>query len=314
MLYTWTMIFREIFGIFEKKPKILVILGQTATGKTALSIEIAKRFNAEIVSADSRQVYKGMDIGTAKISKDEMQGIAHHMIDIADPSYSYTVAEFVDEAEKRIQDILSKKKLPIVCGGTGMYIDALVSGTRFPVVPPNQKLRAELELLSIEKLFQKLLKIDPRRAQTIDRHNKVRLVRALEIAKTIGEVPLITKSSSYDVLYIGLRIPKEELQQNITARIIDRFKNGMLEETKDLLESGVSHARLESFGLEYRYMSRYIREEITYKEMIQQLDTATRQFAKRQNTWFKRNKKIKWFHPQNNSEEIMKMVGRFLGK
>lgn len=289
-------------------------MGQTATGKTSLAIEIAREFNGEIISADSRQVYRGLDIGTAKVTKKEMKGIPHHMTDVADPKNIYSVGEYVDEAQKILDHIVKNNKVPIVCGGTGMYIDALVFGQEFPNVPSNPKLREILQALSVQELFKRLKERDPKRASSIDSNNKVRLIRALEIIESLGTVSSISQSFPYEVLFIGLKLPQAILHERIHQRIIERFNDGMLEETQTILNNDVSHERLEKLGLEYRYMSRYLRGDISYEDMLGELGAATRKFAKRQNTWFKRNKNIHWFNPTTDKRKITQLVKKFLKK
>ncbi|MFT6361463.1 MAG: tRNA dimethylallyltransferase [Candidatus Paceibacteria bacterium] len=305
----------NLFSLFKTKPKVIVICGPTATGKTSLSIAIAKQYNGEVISADSRQVYRGLDVGSAKVMQEEMQCVPHHMIDITDPKERYAVAEFVYAAKKKIVGIVNRKGLPIICGGTGQYIDALVFNQSFPEVSPNQELRNKLEKLNAEELFARLLKKDPIRAKSIDQYNKVRLVRALEIIDALGVVPKQKQNSPYKALFIGLDLDKELLNKRIEKRIIDRLENeGMLDEAKNLHEAGLSFQRLEELGLEYRFMARHLQDQISYDDMIEQLSIATRQFAKRQRTWFKRNKKICWFNPSTDQEEIMVLVKKFLKK
>ena len=304
----------NLFSFLKKqKPKIIVILGPTATGKTSLSIKIAKKYKGEIISADSRQVYMGLDIGSAKVTQEEMDGIPHYMIDIANPIDRYTVQEFVSAAREKIKEIIARGNTPIICGGTGQYIDALVFNQSFPEVPPNPELRNNLEQLSLEELFKQLQKKDPIRARSIDKHNKVRLVRALEVVDTLGTVPQQKKSSPYKTLFIGLDLENEILHRRIEERIIERFKNqGMLDEAKKLYSQGVSYERMEELGLEYRFMARYLEDKISYKEMVEQLFIATRQFAKRQRTWFKRNENIHWFNPICDQKRIEKLVQGFI--
>lgn len=289
-----------------------MILGQTATGKTSLSIEIAKQYHGEIISADSRQVYLGMDIGTAKVTPIEMNGIPHHMIDMVDPHQVFTVAEYVKTGTKIVDDILKRKNIPIICGGTGMYIDALVNKQEFPNIAPNKKLRNKLEVLSTEHLFNQLQKQDPSRAKTIDPHNRIRLVRALEILDAGGNISPLSSASPYKALFIGLELPKEILHERIRQRIVDRFNTGMLEEARTLLEEGITYERLEELGLEYRYMSRHLQGNISHEEMIVQLTQETQKFAKRQKTWFKRNKDIYWVDPRTEKEKIYALVENFI--
>ena len=186
------------------KPKILVILGPTATGKSDIAVHLAKKFDGEVVSADSRQVYRGLDIGSGKITKHEMKGVTHHMLNVVSPKNTYTAARFAYDANRIVEKILSKKKLPIIVGGTGMYIDALVDGVMFPEVPPNPLLRKKFEKKSTEDLFRLLKKKDSVRAKTIDKHNRRRLIRALEIVALLGKVPSQKKKSIFTPLHIGL--------------------------------------------------------------------------------------------------------------
>lgn len=304
-----------IKNIFKKKAKIIVICGPTATGKTSLSIDIAKKYNGEVISADSRQVYIGLDIGSAKVTKEEMEGITHHMIDVADPQEVFSIQQYVQMATSIIDDIHRRKKNIIICGGSGMYIDSLIHGTQFPKVPPNNLLRARLEQKSTSELYSLLLEKDPRRAQTIDPDNPVRLVRALEVIDAIGAVPKIKKESKYNVLLIGLDIPKEELNKRIQQRVLDRFEyKDMLQEAIDLYANGLNYERMEKLGLEYRYMARHLQRKISYDEMVSELTIKTIQFAKRQRTWFKRNKDIYWFNPIKTDNNIDLIVSKFLEK
>ena len=292
--------------------RILVICGPTATGKSALAVELAKQYNGEVISADSRQVYTGLDIGSAKITESEMDGIPHYLIDVVRPNEYFSVADFQKLAKEEINDIHSRGKLPIICGGTGMYIDALIYETNFPEVPANEPLRSELANLTNEELYAELQKLDPDRASEIDPHNSVRLIRAIEIATTLGSVPKITtENPQYETLWIGLDIPKEELEGKIKKRILDRIP-ALFEEINNLHLSGVSFERLESFGLEYRYGSYYVQGKITLEEFKDLLATKTWQYAKRQMTWFKRNKNIHWCNPIIDKQKILKLVQDFL--
>ncbi len=288
--------------------KIIVIVGPTASGKTALGIELAQNYNGEIVSADSRQVYRGMDIGTAKD-----KSFPQHLIDVADPSTDYNVSHFVADAKRAIEDIASRGKLPMVVGGSGFWIDALVFGHELPEVKPMTELRAELEQKSWQELFAQLEKLDPERAKHVDRHNKRRLTRALEVILTTGEpIPLLKSTSQYEVLWIGIKISKEDLDKKIEKRLHDRLEHGMIEEVKSLHDAGVSWGRLDSFGLEYRFLAKHLQGELTKEEMHEQLLQAIRQYAKRQITWFKRNKAIHWLSPEASFPESQELLRDFL--
>jgi len=288
------------------KPQVLIITGPTATGKSDLAVYLAKKLNGEIISADSRQVYKYLNIGTGKITKKEMSGIPHHLLSIVSPSDQFTASEYAKRASLAIEKILSKGKLPIVVGGTGFYIDALTCRAQFPDVPPNKELRERLSKLSAGKLLEMLKKKDPERAKTVDPHNKVRLIRALEIISILGNVPAYKPvKPSYKFIYIGLK--PDDLDQKIKNRLLKRLPE-MIREAKTLLkQSKLSYKRMHELGLEYRFLAMYLQGEITKEEMINKLYTAIRQYAKRQMTWLKRNRAIKWFGPEDK-KGILNMI------
>ncbi|MEJ0002097.1 MAG: tRNA (adenosine(37)-N6)-dimethylallyltransferase MiaA [bacterium] len=294
------------------KTKVLVILGQTATGKSDLAVAVARKFGGEVISADSRQVYKGLDIGTGKITKKEMQGVPHYLLDVASAKKKFTVAEYKALADAKIADIISRGKLPILCGGTGFYINAVTSGAVFPEVPPNQKLRATLEKKSAPVLFAMLKKLDARRANGIDAKNKVRLVRAIEIAKYMGKVPAVKYAKlPYQFIKIGLTLPLPDLETKIKIRLEKRIKAGMLREATRLHAAGLSWKRMEELGLEYRHMALYLQKKISKQEMIAGLETAILQYAKRQMTWFKRDKKITWYSPKDERKILLSLAKNF---
>ncbi len=273
---------------------IIVILGQTATGKSALAVRVAKKVNGEIISADSRQVYKKLDIGTGKITKKEMKGVPHHLIDVANPKNKFTAAEFQQKAISAMAEICKKGKIPIICGGTGFYIDAVTRGVVFPEVPPNNALRKKLALISDRALMLKLEKLDPERAKNIDPKNKVRIIRAIEIAKALGKVPQITAVQPlYRFVKIGLYLPTEKLKVKIEKRVKKMFANGLLNEIKKIKKAGVSDKRLKELGFEY------------YKPTPESVINGTMQYAKRQMTWFKRDKEIKWFDASKKTKHFL---------
>ena len=321
------------------KKKIIIILGQTATGKSDFAVETSRVLavsgvESEIISADSRQVYKGMDLGTGKITRKEMKGVRHHLLDVTSPSKPastqggvFSVNDFQKLASKKIEEILAKNKTPIVCGGTGFYIDTLINQTSLPEVPPNKKLRAKLEKESTEKLFVMLKKIDPERAKNIDPKNKVRLIRAIEIAKALGQVPSLHRSDlcnyigqtyatcdKYSVLKIGLTLPPEILKERIKTRLLSRIKKGMIKEIENLHKQGVSWKRMHQFGLEYRHVSLFLQGKLSKSEMIEKLNTDIWHFAKRQKTWFKRDPNIIWLDPTKKSAKLkaLKKIKEFL--
>ncbi len=276
-------------------PKLLVILGPTATGKSALAIQMARKYNGEVVSADSRQVYSGLDIGTGKVTKREMQGVPHHLLDVASAKRQFSVAQYKKLTEKAIADILSRGKLPILCGGTGWYIDAVAENILTPEVPPNLALRKELAEKSLVELLAMLKKLDPERSESVEQKNPRRIIRAIEIAQTLGKVPALSQGEKkYDVQYIGLDLPDTKLKQNIHVRLLVRMKRGMIAEAKRLHSEGLSLKRMEELGLEYRYLALYLQNKISKEKMLEEIETKSWQYARRQRTWFQRNKKIEW--------------------
>lgn len=319
----------------EKQPaKIVVILGPTASGKSDVAIKLAQKYNGEIISADSRQIYKGMDIGTGKIIRDFSVsnakfknkrlipywsgGIPHYLIDITNPRTNYNVYNFKKDTEIIIENILLRRKLPIICGGTGFWIKSIVDDIIFPEVKPDKLLRNKLRNKPAEELFKTLRRLDPRRAKEIDKNNKVRLIRAIEICKAIGRVPTSPSTLSpyqkegwdeVKFLQIGIDIPKEKLHKQIKARLDKRFKQGMVTEVKDLhIKNKVSWKKLESFGLEYRWIARYLQGKIKLPEMKEELYKDIKKYAKRQMTWFRKDKRIKWL---KSYKEIEKEVRKF---
>jgi tRNA dimethylallyltransferase len=294
----------------QPSPIVLIIVGPTASGKTALSIKLARRFNGAVISADSRQVYRGLNIGTGKITKREMRGIPHYCLDVADPKRRYSAARFKRDADKALRTILAQGKLPIVCGGTGFYIDALFGNVTLPDVPPNPTLRKTLKLLPAPELFKRLQKLDPARAKTIDPHNSVRLIRAIEIARALGKVPAqhyTLSTTRYTLLKIGLTLPREELKKLIYARLKARVRQGLIAEGKRLHSEGLSFKRMEELGLEYRYLARYLQGKLSRAQFFDELYRAICNYAKRQETYFKRYTTIQWYLPTR----AKKWLGRF---
>lgn len=295
----------------KKLPKVIVVCGPTATGKSDLAIALAKKFDGEVVSADSRQVYKGLDIGSGKVTQEEMQGVPHHLLDVCDPKKVYNVEKFKEDAKKAVDGILSRGKLPIVCGGTGFYIDALIYDESFPAVRPDPKLRARLSQKSAEALMKEIRKLDPRRAKELDPHNKVRTIRAIEVARALGSVPPTKRAKRYETLWIGLTTDRETLRTRIHTRLVKRMKRGMLDEAKRLRAKGLSWKRFHALGLEYRYLALLLQKKLSEEEMLTLLENEIVHFAKRQMTWFKRNKGIKWFSP-SQTKEISVATKKFL--
>ena len=279
--------------VLKDKPKVLVILGPTASGKTKLGVDLARKFNGEIISADSRQVYRGMDIGTGKDLVEYGLGknkIKHHLIDIVSPKDDFDLAKYQRLAFIAINDVLKRKKLPIIVGGSGLYLQAIIDNYCFDDLGTNRAYRDELEKLSVDEIFDRLQKIKPEFAAKInnsDRHNKRRLARYLEIVEKGGPTDK-TRESVYDFLVLGLDFPDEIMRSRISYRLLSRLEEGMIAEVKSLKDKGLSNEKLEAFGLEYRYLNRHLNGELSYKEMIKQLEIASYRFAKRQKTWFRR--------------------------
>ena len=283
------------------KRKILVIVGPTAVGKSALAVRLAKKIGGEIISADSRQVYRGLNIGTGKITKKEMAGVPHHLLDVTDPKKQFSVADFVRLGSEKIAAIFSRNHIPIICGGTGFYISALLGEIKLPPAPPNLKLRQKLEKKSAVELFAILEKLNPARAAKIDRRNPRRLIRAIEIASEPSDTPCPhpVDTACLQVLKIGLTIPPDKLKEKIRARLLARLRQGMIAETKKSHRQGLSWKRMEELGLEYRYLAKYLKNKMSKNEMIEKLNTEIWRYAKRQMTWFKRDKIIRWFSPND---------------
>jgi len=314
----------------DRKPQLIVVLGPTASGKSDLAVELAKKFNGEIISADSRQVYRGMNIGTGKITEKKMRGIPHHLLDVASPKRRFTVAQYKKLADKTIKKILAKGKIPIICGGTGFYIQAITENLQIPEVKPDLKLRTRLEKIATKKLYEKLQKLDPRRAKNIDRYNRRRLIRALEIIYKTGKpVPPLNKippnlplkreetpsflkegRGGFNTLYIGIKKSPDQLKKLIAVRLKKRLERGMIEEVKKLRRDGVSWKRLDDFGLEYRCISRHLQNKISREDMVTRLQKEIEHYAKRQMTWFKKYEpKTVWI---SNKKEAEKLASKFL--
>ncbi len=288
-----------------EREKVLVIVGPTASGKSALGVSLARTFGGEVISADSRQVYKGLNIGTGKITKKEMQGIPHHLLDVASPKKKFSAGDFARLARKQMTFMIYHKALPIVVGGTGYYIDSFLGRIDVPDVQPNTKLRAQLQKKTVAQLYSLLKKRDPRRAKMMDtpseRNNKVRLIRALEIAaakppKKPADI------SAYDVLWIGINPPLATLEKKIAIRLFARIRGGMIGEAKRLRKSGLSYKRMEELGLEYRSLARFLQGKITKQEMEAELQRDIRRYAKKQLMYWKRNKEIAWFDPKDTKK------------
>ena len=274
------------------KIKIVVIVGPTAVGKSDYAVKYAIQNNGEVISADSRQVYKGLDIGTGKITKEEMCGIPHHVLDVCDPKEQFNVDLYKNLAQKAILDISNRGKLPIICGGTGFYIDALIKDISYPHVEHNIPLRKSLYGKEATELFDILKGLDKKYAETLnnsEKNNTHRLIRSIEIVTELGNMPEIKEEKTkYNITWINLNLPKDELRERINTRLIKRIENGMIDEVKELHKNGLSWKRMDDLGLEYRYISKYLQEKISMDEMIEKLKNEIWHYAKRQILWFKK--------------------------
>jgi tRNA dimethylallyltransferase len=307
-----------IKGRSSLNKKLIVILGPTASGKTQLAIKLAKKFNGEIVCADSRQIYKGMDIGTAKPLSREfaridheyvriVNGISHYLLDVASPKRKFTVAQYRKLALKTIEKIQKRERVPFLVGGTWFYIRAVVDGLVIPKVPPDWKLRKRLEKKSPKELYKILKKLDPQRAKTIEKENPRRLIRAIEICKKIGKVPpLKFEPLTYPVLMIGLKIEKKKLMERIKKRFFDWLKRGLISEVKRLRKMGISFKRIEEFGMHYREVAKYLQGKISKEEMIENSIRAIQSYARKQMNWFKKDKRINWVKSHKKSEVLVR--------
>ncbi|MEK7161772.1 MAG: tRNA (adenosine(37)-N6)-dimethylallyltransferase MiaA [Patescibacteria group bacterium] len=340
--------------IKDKGLRIIVIVGPTSSGKSELAVQLAKKFHGEIISGDSRQIYRRLDLGTGKVAGHWMAGhperregslkqktyfyksIPHHLIDFQNPTRQYSAGRFQTAARKKIVEIIKRGNLPILCGGTMHWIDAVVYNQNIPEVKPNLKLRAKLEKQSADALFRRLTKLDPTRASTIDKFNKRRLIRALEIVISTGRpVPLLpwrgemsaladreVGTKNYSALWLGLTLPQKTLYKKIDGRLKQRIKQGMIKEVKKLhdgfrvsprkapRQSALSWKRLESFGLEYKFISLFLQKKITHEEFVTQLSFAIKHYSKRQMTWWKKNQEIIWIKPDIN--KAVKLTNKFL--
>lgn len=305
--------------------KVLVIVGPTASGKSSLAVRLAKKFNGEVVSADSRQVYKGLDIGTGKVTKREMAGIPHHMLDVVSPKRKFSAGDYVKATRKAIADIHSRGKLPIVAGGTAFYIDALLGRIELPNIPPNPELRKRLAGKSAAQLLTLLKKKDPKRARAMntpsERNNAVRLIRALEIAaaprpKNVLRSNLSTNlpesdSSTWDVQWVGVSPSMTALDKKIRIRLFARIRAGMIAEARSLKKNGVSYKRMRELGLEYRSLADLLEKKITKKEMMETLYAEIRRYARKQTGYWNRNTDIEWFDPKD-AKKIEQLVAQWL--
>ena len=294
---------------------LIAIVGPNASGKSNLAIRLAKTFNGEIISADSRQVYRGLDIGSGKVpgqwreSGFWYRSIRHHCIDIVSPRKTYSVIDFKRCADEAIRDITQRGKIPILVGGTGFWVDVVAHGLELPAVPPNVKLRRSLEKKPTAELMRMLKRLDPERAMTIEPKNPRRLIRAIEIARVLGHAPSIKQSSPYRTLWIGLALPHNELLRRIDTRLHQRIRAGMIREARRLHRDGLSWKRFAGLGLEYRWLAAYLRGRIQRQEFKIRLALDIKRFAGDQIRWFKRNPEIRWIR---NSAAAKRLAEQFI--
>ena len=294
----------------KDKPKIIVVLGPTASGKSDLAVRLSLRFSGEVVSADSRQVYRGMDIGSGKITTEEMRGVPHHLLDVASPKRKFTVAQYQSLAKTAVQRIVKREKVPMICGGTSFYITSLVDGVVIPEISPDWKLRKELDKKTTESLYQELKRKDSSRAKNIDKNNRRRLIRAVEIIrKSKKSIPKIKKNSPYSPLFLEIKVDQKLLNKKIEKRLDKRLKQGMIKEVKKLRKSGISWKRLEEFGLEYKWVAQYLQNKIDYDCMYENILMDSQKLAKKQLAWWKKDKKI---NRVKNYREAEKLTQNFL--
>lgn len=301
----------------EKKPKVIVICGPTASGKTSLSIELAKKINGEIISADSMQIYKDMDIGTAKPNKEEMQGIKHYLLDFVSPEERYSVAQYKNDAKYAIKEILSKGKMPIVVGGTGLYIDSLIYEIEYNDIKIDEDYRKELETIiekqGLKELYEKALEIDPIAMEKISENDKKRIMRVLEIYKSTGktkteqEIESRKKPIEYDYKVFAINWDRETLYNRINQRVDIMIEKGLIEEVKNIIKKYDKFPTAMQ-GLGYKEVVEYLNRIYTKEEMIEKIKMETRRYAKRQLTWFRKNKQTLWIEGTNEIQNNINII------
>lgn len=305
----------------NSKPKIIVICGPTASGKTALSIELAKRINGEIVSADSMQIYKDMDIGSAKPTKEEMQGIKHYMLDFISPEERYSVADYKKQATNAIEEIFKKGKTPIVVGGTGLYVDSLIYGIEYQDIEFNEEYRKELEKIAneegLDKLYERASKIDPEAIKNISQNDKKRIIRILEIYKATGktkteqEVESRKNEVPYDYKVFAINMDREVLYDRINRRVDIMIEQGLIQEVENICKKYKRYpTAMQALG--YKEIKEYLEGKLAKEEAIEKIKQETRRYAKRQLTWFRKNKETIWLDgissKQNNINIILEGI------
>ena len=298
------------------KPKVIVICGPTASGKTTLSIQLAQKINGEIISSDSMQIYKDMNIGTAKPDQQEMQGIKHYLLDFVEPNQRYSVADYKKDAENAIEDILQKGKVPIIVGGTGLYVDSLIYGIEYPNIEFDENYRKELELRvekeGLEKLYEEARKIDPQAMEKISRNDQKRILRVLEIynatgkTKTEQEIESRKNEVKYDYRVFAINMDREKLYDRINKRVDIMIQKGLIEEVENLLKK-YNEFPTAMQGLGYKEVVEYLQGKVLKEDMIENIKRESRRYAKRQITWFKKNKQTIWIG-QNDLQMILNEI------
>ena len=297
---------------------MLVLLGPTATGKSRLAVELAAQIKGEIISADSMQVYRGMDIGTAKPSVEERQAIPHHLIDIRNPDQAWTVADFIEETQRLVREIINNKHFPMIVGGTGLYLWSLIEGFSFPIVPADKELRTRLEEEPLANLYSRLSTIDPAAVEKIHSNDKKRIIRALEVYELTGSpisklqkfggISPHLRVGNHQPILVGLNLPREELYQRINQRVDQMIVTGLIEEVQALLRKGYAKDLPSFQALGYKEVVEFLEGKRTREQMIEELKKRTRHFARRQMTWFKRFKSVRWFEPPLNRVDIQTIL------
>src|SRR3989344_2528690 len=291
------------------KPRLIVILGPTASGKTALSLKLAKKIDGEIISADSRAIYKGLDIGSAKPTLTEQKKVPHHLIDIVSLDKTLTLAQYKKLALAKIRDIASHERVPFLVGGTALYIYSVIDNWLIPGVPPNKSLRAELKKRGVEKLWEELIKKDPQAKEFIDPKNKRRIIRALEIINATGKTFSQQREKGeplFDVLILGVQKSPEETKKAIAKRTKQMLKAGLVAEVRKLLKKGYSAKSPALSGIHYKEIINYLNKKVPLLETVALINKNDEQLVRRQMTWFKKDKRIKWVKSQKEAEKLVK--------
>lgn len=294
-------------------PKVIAVVGTNASGKSALGIELAKKYNAEIISADSRQVFRGLNLGSGKVTPEEMQGIAHHLIDVREPNEFFSMADFQKMSYAAIEDIRARGRLPMIVGGTGLYVDSVLDGYLLSDREPDLAYRAELEKLTTPQLYEMLVSLVP--DVQVEKNNRNRVMRMIERIHD-GDTAVPGKEKRYESLRLGVSWPRDVLAKRIDERLERRLEEGMIEEVQSLMDHGAAKEFLLGLGLEYRFITQYLTGEIPDKDkMLALLATAIKQFAKRQMTWFRRNPDIVWLDMQGDFfAQACEAMDAFLGQ